>query len=180
MKGGAVFPPCCLTWGQIMVEVMKIMATSFKRSHVALLHSVSPSQSGHRWPTPLPETSGHSWACLGQFLVESPLLSLGSWCPQGFVCALQDSVSTVLYKFWWFYGGVNHKLLQEGLCHTLVCCTQSPFGSATAGPYLRRRHSHSSGLVSVGWACVLCPSQVWAAQTTRCLVSTLSQVYHAS
>ena len=37
--GGAVFPPCCLTWGQTMVEVMKIMATSFKRSH-ALLHSV--------------------------------------------------------------------------------------------------------------------------------------------
>ena len=23
--GGAVFPPCCLTWGQTMVEVMKIM-----------------------------------------------------------------------------------------------------------------------------------------------------------
>ena len=26
-------PPCCLTWDQTMVEVMKIMATSFKRSH---------------------------------------------------------------------------------------------------------------------------------------------------
>ena len=31
--GGAVFPPCCLTWGQTMVEVVKIMVTSFKRSH---------------------------------------------------------------------------------------------------------------------------------------------------
>ena len=28
-----VFPPCYLTWGQTIVEVMKTMATSFKRSH---------------------------------------------------------------------------------------------------------------------------------------------------
>ena len=34
--GGAVFPPCCLSWGQTLVEVMKIMVTSFKRSHAAL------------------------------------------------------------------------------------------------------------------------------------------------
>ena len=37
---GVVFPPCCLTGDQTMVEVMKIMVTSFKRSHDALLHSV--------------------------------------------------------------------------------------------------------------------------------------------
>ena len=36
------------------------------------------------------------------------------------------SVSPVLCKFWWLYGGVNGDLLQEGLCHTQVCCTQSP------------------------------------------------------
>ena len=29
---GAVFPPCCLTWDQTIVEVMKIMVTSFWRS----------------------------------------------------------------------------------------------------------------------------------------------------
>ena len=28
--GGAAFPPCCLTWGQTMVEVMKTMAASSK------------------------------------------------------------------------------------------------------------------------------------------------------
>ena len=39
---------------------------------------------------------------------------------------------------------------------------------------------HGSGSVSVGWACVLCPPQVWAAQATRCLVSVLSQVGCAS
>ena len=26
----------------------------------------------------------------------------------------------------WHYGGVNGNLLPEGLCHTQVCCTQSP------------------------------------------------------
>ena len=42
------------------------------------------------------------------------------------VCALQESVSPALCKFWWFCGGANGDLLQEGLCHTQVCCTQSP------------------------------------------------------
>ena len=54
------------------------------------------------------------------------LLSLGSWCTQDFSCALQESVSPVLCNFWQIYGGVNGDLLQKGLCHTQVCCTQSP------------------------------------------------------
>ena len=32
----------------------------------------------------------------------------------------------VLCKFWQLYDGVNGDLLQEGLCHTQVCGTQSP------------------------------------------------------
>ena len=71
-------------------------------------------------------TPGHSWASLGQSLVGSPLLSSGSWCTQGFLCALQESDSPVLGKFWQLYGGVNSYLLHKGLCHTQVCCTQSP------------------------------------------------------
>ena len=39
---------------------------------------------------------------------------------------------------------------------------------------------HSSGSVSVGWVCILCPSQVRPAQATRCLASTLSQAGRAS
>ena len=39
---------------------------------------------------------------------------------------------------------------------------------------------HSSGSVSVGWVCILCPSQVQAAQETRCLASPLSHVGWAS
>ena len=51
-----------------------------------------------------PETPGRSRASLGQPLVGSLLLSPGSWCTQGFVCALQESVSPVLCKFWWLMG----------------------------------------------------------------------------
>ena len=71
------------------------------------------------------ETPGHSWASLGQSFVGSLLHSPGSWCTQSFVCALQESVSSVLCKFWHLYGGVNGDLLQEGLCHTQVYYTQS-------------------------------------------------------
>ena len=113
-----MFPACCLTWGETTVEVMKITVTSFKRSHphtTAL--SVPDPASGHR-PTPLPATPGHARASLGQSRVRSLLLSPGSWYIQGFVCALQESVSPVLCKIWQLYGGVNGDLLQKALCHT--------------------------------------------------------------
>ena len=45
---------------------------------------------------------------------------------QGSVCALQESPFPVLCEFWQLYGGVNGDLLQQGLCHTQICCTQSP------------------------------------------------------
>ena len=97
--GVALFPPCCLAWDQTMVEVMKIRVTSFKKSHAytpAL--SVPDPAAGHHWPTPSPETPGHSQESLGQSLVGSLLLSSGFWCTQGFVCTLQESVSPVLWK----------------------------------------------------------------------------------
>ena len=110
-----------------MMEVMKIMVTSFRMSHActAIVHAPNPV-SGHHWPTPQPETPGYSRASLGQSLVGPVLLSPGSWCPQG-LCPPR-LCSPVLCKFWWLCGGVNGDLLQEaagGLCHTQVCCTQS-------------------------------------------------------
>ena len=92
--GRAMFPPCYLTWGQTMVEVMKIMASSFKRSHThTAAHSGPNPAAGRRWPTPPPGTLGYSWASLSQSLAGSLLLSSGSWCTQGFVCAFQEYVS---------------------------------------------------------------------------------------
>ena len=106
-----------------MVEVMKIMVTSFKRSHACTTTlSVPNPAAGHHGPMPLLETPGHSQGSLGHFLLGSLLLSPGSWCIQVlFVPSkslfLQSCVSS---------GGVNGDLLQEGLCHTQFCCTQSP------------------------------------------------------
>ena len=68
--GGTVFPPCWLTWGQTMLEVMKLMGTSFKMSCACTAPDQCPcSCSSHHQPMPLLETPGHSWASLGQSLV---------------------------------------------------------------------------------------------------------------
>ena len=111
-----------------MVEVMTIMATSFKRFHVctATLSDPSPA-AGHHRSTPLPETPGPSWASLGQSLVG--ITALFSWVLMHTrFCLCPPSVCfPVLCKFWHLYGGVNGDLFQEGLCHTQVCCTQSPY-----------------------------------------------------
>ena len=89
----AMFPPCFLTWSQTIVEVMKMMPTSFKRSHACTPALSAPDpEAGHHWPMPLPEVPGHTRASLGQFLV-SLHLSPGFWCAQGSVCAHQVFVS---------------------------------------------------------------------------------------
>ena len=87
------------------MEVMKIMVTSFKMSHTptAILSAPNP-EAGHLLPTPLLQTPGHSWARLSQSLLWSLLLTPGSWCTKGFVCAFQESLSPVLCKFGWLYG----------------------------------------------------------------------------
>ena len=56
-----------------MVEVMKIMTSSFKRPHAGTAAlSVPNPAAGHRRPTPPQETPGHSWASLGQSLEITP------------------------------------------------------------------------------------------------------------
>ena len=61
-----------------MVEVVKIMVTSFKKSHAGTATPSAPSPAaGHCQPTPPLETPGHSWACLGQALVGSCSVLLG-------------------------------------------------------------------------------------------------------
>ena len=78
---------------------MKIIATSFKSSH-AHTAALSAPNLQHATADPcLCQTPGHSWASLGQCLVGSQLFSPGSWCAQGFICALKESVSPVLCKF---------------------------------------------------------------------------------
>ena len=76
-----------------------------------------------------------------------------------------------------------------GQCAFLVYTAQAPGCSAgelsKVGPglhalprseMLRFRVLGAPERHRLGWACVLCPSQVLGAQATRCLVSTLSRV----
>ena len=121
---------------------------------VPCMHSCTQSPdpaAGHNQPTLMLETPGHSWASLGQSLVGSLPLSPRSWHAQGFVCALQASVSPALCKFWQLYDGVIGDLLRERLCHTQFCCTQSPCpcGSPLQPVPLQETLKHSSGSVSV-------------------------------
>ena len=83
------------------------------------------------------EIPGHPQASLGQSPLGSLLPCPGSWCTS-FCCALEETISQVLCKFLQPYGGVNGDLLQEGLCHTQVCCTQSPC------PCTRPQPTHTS------------------------------------
>ena len=100
------------------------MATSFKRSHT---HTDTLSA-----PNPAAASATHastrdSWALPGK----SGSVSCGVAAP--FSQVLVHKVLScpprgrfpVLYKLWRLYGGVTGDLLQEGLCHTQVCCTQS-------------------------------------------------------
>ena len=105
VDGWGCVPFLLFTWGETVVEVMKIMATSFKTSHVCTAALTAPNPaSGHHQPTPPLETPGHSWASLGQSLVGSLLLSPGSWCTRGlFVSSksLFPQSFVVPVALWW-------------------------------------------------------------------------------
>ena len=74
-------------------------------------------------------STGDSWTLMGK----SGSVSCGVTAPfsrvlmhtRSCLCS-PESVSPVLCKFWQLCGGVNGNLLQEGLCHTQIYCTQSP------------------------------------------------------
>ena len=84
-----------------MVGVIVVMVTSFRRFH-ALVHSM-----------PLTLQQATTNPCLHQRLLDThgqvwvKLLSPGSWCAGCFLCALKESVSPGLCKFWQLYCGVN-------------------------------------------------------------------------
>ena len=106
-----------------MVEVMKIMATSFKRSHActATLSAPNPAADHHQRMPP-PETPGYPQASPRQSAcgITAPF----SWVLVHKVLLYPPTVYfPVLCTFWQVYGGVNGDLLQEDLCHTH---TQSP------------------------------------------------------
>ena len=94
----------------------------------AALSAPSPAV-GHHQHTPhqrLLDTQGKSGS------VSCGVTAPFSWvpvCRRFCLCPLRVCFP-VLCKFWQLYGGINGDLLQEGLCHTLVCCTQNPCPSS--------------------------------------------------
>ena len=140
-----------------MMEVMKIMVTSFKSSHAGTATGSAPKPAaGHCRLTPLPETPGHSQASLGQFLVGSLLLSSGSWYAPGPVCALQESVSPVLRSSGSFMVGLmvtppRTLMPYAGLLHP----EPLPPQQSTADLYLLRRHPNTVLSQSLQGPCVL-------------------------
>ena len=86
VDGWKCAPSLLFTWGQTLVEVMKIMVTSFKNPMHVLLHSVSPTlqqatTSPHlHWR--LLDTHRQVWISL----LLSLLLSPPSWCTRFCLC----------------------------------------------------------------------------------------------
>ena len=104
-----------------------------------------------------------SWTLTGQsgsvsFVVTVPF----SWVlvSTGFCLSPPIVDFPVLYKFWQLYGEVNGILLQEGLCNTQVCCTQS------SCPCSRPLLTHTSlGDIQTQFCLSLCgDSGLWCTQ----------------
>ena len=101
-----------------------------------LLQKVPGIHCHTQWPRPCSRpplthaSTRDSWTLKGK----SGSVSCGVTAPfsrvlvhTGFCLCPPRVCFPVLCKFWQLYGGVNGDLLQEGLCHTQVCCTQSPW-----------------------------------------------------
>ena len=73
--------------------------------------------------------TGDSWTLRGKSgLVSLAVAAPFSWVPvhTRFCLCPQRVYFPVLCKFWQLSCVVNGDFLQEGLCHTQICCTQSP------------------------------------------------------
>ena len=70
-----------------------------------------------------------------------------------------------------------HRLGSKLLCRELSEASPGLYALPRSKP-LRFRYSCSPQRRRLGWACVLCPSQVRAAQVTRCLVKVVAVTYH--
>ena len=132
---------------------MKIMVTSFKRSHACRAAFSAPNHAaGHCWPTPPSETIGLSWASLGQSLKGSLFLSPGSWFAQVLVCALQESVSQSCVNFIGFMVGLMDTSSKRAYAIPMSTALRAPAPAAVhCWPVpLQETLKQNSGSVSVG------------------------------
>ena len=152
LDGWNCVPSLLLIWGQSMVKVMKIMEASFKRSRA------HPQPC--RRPLLTHASSRDAWTLIGK----SGSVSCGVTAPFSWVMVHKVLLRPprvyfpVLCKFWQLYDGVNGDFLQEGLCHTQVCCTQSPCPHSS--PLLTNRRCSKKVLSQSLWG-------LWVVVCTR-------------
>ena len=107
-----------------------------------LLHSVPPVLQQATADPHLHQR--HSRANLGQSLMGSLLLSPGSWCAQGSVCALQAYVSQVQVSSASSVVGLMATSSKRAYAILRsVAHRAPPLQQATTDLYLRRRHSNT-------------------------------------
>ena len=113
VDGWSCVPSLLFTWGQTMVEVMKIMVISFKRSQVctAIVGAPNPGASHHQSKYSL-ETPGHSQASLlwGHCFFLLGLDAQDSFMPSR---SLRGGM-----RRWWPAAGLGHRVQQ---------CIMGPF-----------------------------------------------------
>ena len=126
-------------------------------------HSAPSPAAGHHRPAPPPETAGHSQASLGQSLVGSLLLSPGSWCAQGSVCALQESISQSCVSSGSSVVGLTVTSSQRAYAIPRSTAPKLlPLQQSTADPHLHRRHSNTVLSQSLWNPWALAHRLVWA------------------
>ena len=101
---------------------------------VPCMHSCTHCPQPWSRSPPTHASAGDSWTLLGKSgSVSCGVTAPFSWvlvCTRFRLCPPR-ACFPVLCKFWWLDGGVNRDFLQEGLCRTQVCCTQSPCPSGS-------------------------------------------------
>ena len=155
VNGQGCVPSLLLGLRPAVVGVMQPSSKGLMPAHTVVFSAPDPT-AGHFRPTPLLETPGHSQANLAHSLVRTLLLSPGSWCTQGFVCALQESVSPVLWKFC-NQIPLASKVKFSGiilLCPTFPCTIIAlgfPAGASGKKTHLPMKESQEPQIWSLGW-----------------------------
>ena len=156
------------------------MSISFKRSHVPITTlSASYPEAGHHRPMPLPETPGHTRACLSQFIWGHCYFLLG------------PGAHKVLF--------VPSKSLFSQSCASSGGSTVGLMATSSKGPYAipksvaprapaaghcwpippQERLRHSSGSVSVDWECIFVSIHFWGKSFNITVIEVYSPTSNA-
>ena len=125
------------------------------------------------WPCsrtpPTHASTRDSWTLPCQSLMGSLLLSPGSWCIEGSVCAQQESISQSCVSSGSSMVGIMATSSKRAYVISRSAAPRAPAPwQATADLYLHRRHSDTVLSQSLGGLCVLVHTRLfWALWTPR-------------